>query len=297
MSDTLLKELKENPKLKDTIRKKDIPFLKRNPAQLIDVLEYTNRYGKEVNEIKPNTYIADLISKLPNNNFGSVKDYNINTIPKGRYHIKGTEITQLTDNNKQYKNKSIINRRFLSKLLDEYCYINNIPYRRYKKKSKNTVNGIDLYCKKEIINGKQYNLLSGIEGEQLIYELLYNIHHNNIKCFYEYRAEINNPEQANEVVVLREFYIKGKIKEQLLVNEYWYSWKFPRYTEEYLYSLLDEINSGKYYKDIYIPVIEDLFKYPLKNTDIRCKPLTDKQFMKAKNEYEQAIFDNYQYAE
>jgi len=296
----------------------------RNEAQLINSIEWINKYGKDANRIKPNTKTANLITRKDDYTFGSVADYNIDTVPKGYYHLKGTEITELNMDNKEYRGKQLMNRRFLSNVLREYCYIMGMQYKKYKKRKDREDIGISKYCIRlyDKSSKKEFDLISGVECEYLIHLIIDEMRNRNLRCFNEYRCRINNPELPKyintqqgkkkisdkylwlEVAVYQEIKNdKGKIiaydelndEQTGLIQKFYRAWLTPKFSWEYLNNLLDEINSGDYWKEIYMPIIYDLFTYPLKNTDTHLKQLTNTDFNKAKSEYESAVFDNLQY--
>jgi len=326
MSEERNNEMKINPDMYDEqiINKRISGDYASNEAQIVNDFEYVNKYGKITVGINPNTRVAKRISQIKHLNFGCIGDLNIDTIPKGLYHLKGTEITALNTDNKEYKDIILLNRRFLSKVLKEYCIIMGIQYRAWNKRKNTDYIGINNFCieYKDKSIKKPIHLISGVEVEQIIHLILDEMRNRNLKCFNEYRCKVNNPELPKyintphckkkisdkylwlEVAVYQEITdSKGKVipydelndEQTGLIQRYYRAWLVPRYSWEYLNGILQELNSGDYFKDIYMPIIYDLYKFPIKNTDIRTKPLTDNTFNKAKTEYEMAIVDNLQY--
>ena len=285
----LEKEMQENPKLKEQfIGEKSIKMNDRNSAQLINTFEFVNRYGKVRSKITGTTKLVNDIIRLPSNNFGSISELNIDTLPQSYLSRAGIEKTTLNQNNKSYKNKDLINRRFASKIVQEIGYINGVRY--YHTKDNNNI--VNMLCRKDKFEGNIHYYINGYEIKELILELINSIRNNNPKCFYEHELEINSPFNIDKVIVLEKDLDTG---EETIVNRYIKVWKYPRFNMEYLFGLLKELNSGKYFMDVDIPIIYDLYKYPIRCTDINTKPLTDTQHNKNKDDYDisKYLWDDY----
>lgn len=278
-------------------------FEARNEAQIFRAFEYVNRFGRMQYGIKPSTKTAFNISNLPVNNFGCIMDLNIDTIPTG-VMLKGTEIMEINQEGKECMGKSLINRRFLSLILLEWSYIYGTKYYPWKGKAKRGDSGMEIWCKRfKIKSTHKYtkDMISGIEGEQLLLQIIEQTRDKNPRTMYEYRERVNRFEKANEIAVLQITYRmegKNQVKEsESIINEMYFAWDFPRYSVEYLYGLINELNSGHYFKECYVPIIYNLWDYPIKNTDVHIKPMSEEEFEQARNEYEQAVVENLQYGD
>jgi len=45
-------------------------------------------------------------------------------------------------------------------------------------------------------------------------------------------------------------------------------WATPKYNPNYIISIIKELQSGKYYIDLPVPIINNLYKYPIRCTDM-----------------------------
>lgn len=263
----LRQEIKRNP----TLREEQLVFDNGreypdnfNSAQRVTPFDFYNKYGKIVCRIKGATQTGYLISLLPDNNFGSIADHSIDTVPKALVRIKGTEITYLSNDNLRYANKHLLSRRFVSKVLSYWCYLNGIKYSAKDRKN----SGIEMWCLKMKYQGSKHitYLLSGIEVKELIKDIIKETRNHNPKAFYEYEVVVDNPYEPNiDGVIVLAVNKNGKL--ELVNNLYLVRWKFPKYSVDYLKRLLNELDSGNYFLDIYVPIIHNLWKYPIKCTD------------------------------
>jgi len=106
-----------NIEMEQVVFKLPIPLDRYNEAQKLNPIEFTTKYGKIGNDIKGNTRTGRNIMRKKDNNFGSISEYNIDTLPKSFLHLKGIEKTELRQDSKTYNDIDIISRRFLSKIL------------------------------------------------------------------------------------------------------------------------------------------------------------------------------------
>jgi hypothetical protein len=312
-------ELRENPSLKNQIRGKNLFGLieDRNEAQKINTYDFTDKWGRKGNSLDGCVKVNSNIIKLPSNNFGSLASYYIDTLPIGIKFMKGQEITFISQRDRICKGRAILNRRALSRMVATWGYLNGIRYYKGKSNTPRHDTAIGLCCVRQKINGKEYDLISGIEATHIIKDIKRHIREGNPKCFYEYRLEVNQSSEADEIVVLtinrtpefKEKYqdkkgnwrwklVNSKVinaSEKVKYNKYW---RFPRYSVEYLNGLLEELHNGDYFVNLYVPVIYNLYKYPIKCTGIREVSYAKyKDVIKARNEYEQAVIDNLQYGD
>ena len=84
--------------------------------------------------------------------------------------------------------------------------------------------------------------------------------------------------------VLQEIKKRIYIDEQSRVKEY--IWSYPKYPVEYLLKVLEQLQSGKYFIDILIPLVYNLWKYPLECKDTHLKPMTDRKHEKNIDDYD-----------
>jgi len=239
-NEKLRQEIANNPILNkyiDTTIK--IPFDDLNSAQSFTPIQYVNKYGKEVSEIRAKTRISYNISKLPANHFGSVYDYSIDTLPKYFVRVKGTEITFISNENFRWQNKFLLNRRFASKILSFWAYLHDIRY----KPSEGKESAIDMWCIpiKHLGSKKVIHLISIKEVRELLKDIINEIRNHNPKAYYEYEIEVNEPQKSD--IIVGEETPDGNIK--LVKNKYIRRWSFPKYNVNYLLKLLDILNSGE----------------------------------------------------
>jgi len=255
-----MKYLKQEIETDDSIWDTQVTFRpeieldRRNEAQNISNIEFVNKYGKIVTEIRAKTKISRNISNLPTNNFGSIIDYySIDTAPKYFIRVKGTEITYITNEHKRWHNRFLLNRRFASKVLSFWAYLNNIRY----KPSEGKESAIDIWCIPIRFNGsnKVIHLISIVEVKALIRDIIKEIRNHNPKAYYEFKLKVDKP---------KAYKYSKKVSEN---GENYIIWRFPKYSVEYLLKLLDILNSGEIL-DVYVPIVYDLYKYPIRCTDM-----------------------------
>lgn len=236
-----------------------------NSAQRLTPFEFHNQYGKRICKVKCSTQTGYLISQLPDNNFGSIADYSIDTFPKALIRTKGTEITWISNDYLRWHNKHLLSRRFVSKVLSYWSYLHEI---RYSLKEGGE-SAIDIWCLKVKYQGSKRitYLLSGIEVKELIKDIIRETRNHNPRAFYEYSVIVDSPskKKSDGVIVLA----KNKNgKFEIVNNLYITTWKFPKYSIRYLRSVLNELDSGNYLLDVYVPIIHNLSKYPIRCTDV-----------------------------
>ena len=267
------KELKKNPSLKKELKKRAIDLDLLNEAQVINQYFYYDKYGKLRVKVYGNTYLAFNIAKRKPRHFGSISEYNIEVLPKSYLHHLGIEKIQLKQDSSSYRGVDLISRRFASRVIKEWARLKGIRY--YSKKRKD--HALNLVCEKNLIyNDMPYKddvyTITGEDLILLILEIIEEIRDGNPKAFYIDRALVNNPRDADEIVVLKQCIYKDENNkyhiEQDDTVEYYKTWKTPIFNMEYLFGILKELESGKYFLDVPIIVIKDLYKYPIRCTDI-----------------------------
>lgn len=157
------------------------------------------------------------------------------------------------------------------------------------------------------VKTKTYKMLSGNEAISMLRDFLYLMRNKtvthiiknlnkNIISHQLYQA-INNILTDDLYDKREKNLIIKAIKDKLY---YTYSsvdvaWAFPKYPPEYIIGLLKEIQSRNYYSDMYVPIIYNLIKYPIKCKDTQIRPMTDIQHEKNKDDYDigQYIWEDY----
>jgi len=274
-----------------------------NEAQKINVSEWISRYGKETNAILGNTKKGRIITRLPQHNFGSITEYNIDTLPNSYLSRNGIEKFEITQDNKMYRGKDIMSRRFNSKILSCWCYALGIKYKK----------GIELWCKDIKIrldktgNNKSIKMLSGKEVIPMIKDIIFLTRYNKLEEIAKYSDKgIISPELHDLLYELLydstlsyedKQEIFNNIKDKLYINHQIRDkvWTYPKYSIEYLIGLIKQIQSGEFFDELYIPVIYQLKKYPLECKDTHLKPMTPEQHIKTYDDYDLSQYyeDNY----
>jgi len=263
----------------ESIKIDNIPYLQnRNTAQRLNVINYRDRWGRDRSRETGIFRITDSISQLKTINFGAIQEYDIDTYPKSLIRCKGTEITYLS--NKRYRAKKqgvlVLNRRFLSKILSFWCYLVDIPYIRKEHR----ISGVRLWCipdkaipilkkTKDKSKEKTY-FITGEIGIILLRDILWlirNVDNKKLKI-KAYEGKISKHLYN---LLQKKHTTLSEIKDRLY---YVYqlgdkAWAFPKISPEYILRLLNELNSGRYYLDVIVPIIKDLHKYPIVCSDIR----------------------------
>ena len=299
------KELKVNPSLNKQVYG-TIPLEKRNDAQNLNIYDYTDKYGNQRNILYGKTRIGRAIARIEPINFGSLACYWVDTLPTGVKYMKGQEKMVINQTHHYCRGRAILNRRALSRMLATWSYLYDMRYWKGKSDVAEYNTAVGQWCVQDTINGRDYDLISGIEAIEIIRDIIRAVRNGVDNTFYEFRCQVNNPEEADEVVVLtKNLNEDRKVINTSLKQKYYKMWRFPKYSIDYLKSLIDELNSGNYYLDVYVPIIHDLHTYPIKCTDTHEKKykltedeegnLLDSEFKKAKTEYEESVLRNLQY--
>jgi len=272
----------------------------------INTYNSTNRWGKVVPVLKGNTRTASRIIQLKVHNFGSISDYDIDTMPHSIVKMKGQETYTLRNDSKQNENKETISRRFAGKVLSHWCYALGIRYNAHKQEKC----GIEEWCDNDTHKGQP--LISGDNLKEIIGDIIYLTRKNSPHKMYQhissgkcsthlyniirYRISKERKRQleAGGDFTTKEYlpYLFNQIKNRLYYDYSIgrFAWAYPKYSIEYLLGLRDILNSGGYYMDIAIPVVKELYKYPLKNSDVHIKPLSNEEHSQAKDDYDLVIY-------
>ena len=302
------KELIHTPQLYNEIYNRGKSLRTLNQADIMNTYDVVNRYGRLKPILKANTRTGYNISRTSMHNFGSIGDYDIDTIPLSHIKCKGTEITYMSYETKQTKNKQLISRRFLSKVLSTWCYVVGIKYKIDITKE-NELSGIKIWGKKipndtGIYTGKN-NMLSGNDIVLILKDLIYLTRHKDLKNIQD---DIIKSQVSTELYNVIKYKVRKEKKSMInVVNEmkhklyYDYQipetdiiWTYPKYPIEYLIGLIKELQSGKYLTELLYPAINNLYQYPIKCKDTFVKPMTDKEHEKNADDYDtsQYYIDN-----
>jgi len=283
-------------------RGKNVSLDTYNQAQRINVYERVNRWGKVTPILKGNTFIGSNIAELPQHNFGSIGEYIVDTLPNSFICVKGVEKTEVISERTTYNGQQIISRRFICNLISTWGYITELQYK----------NALKMWAKditQRICNDKykDYKMVSGKEALQIIKDMLYLIRNNSFENIIDNMGKGIISEQLYSVInsILTDTTLTKqeqqdrimRIKEKLYYNYSVvdYAWAFPKYNTEYLISIIKQLQSGEYLTDMYIPIINNLKKYPIKCKDTHLKPMTDIQHKKNRDDYDigQYIWEDY----
>jgi len=294
-------ELVKNPDLaKFELYFSGLPYQKQSLAQKLNTYEWTNQFGKIVNEQTGSTRTGRIISRLPQHNFGSIIDYSIDTLPLSHIRCKGTEITYVTNKYLQHKNIHLLSRLFASNVLSFWCYVLDIYYLPNEKH----LSGINIWSTPLKMRHRALNEFQDttffVTGEQLklmLYDFIFLIRSKSTtklpdliqrgqasEQLYNTLDTLRRQRKCGMDTILLE--IKDRLYYDMTTKEYQNIWGYPKLHVSYLYSLISELRSGKYYLDILIPLIKDMKHYPIICKDTHVKPLTHEQHQQNKDDYD-----------
>jgi len=281
---------------------KNISINNYTVAQRLNTYEQTNRYGKVVPILMGNTKTGYQISKLPQHNFGSIGEYKVDTLPNSFITVKGVEKTEVISEMTTHNGQQIISRRFICNLISTWGYITGLQYK----------NALKMWAKdisQRIYNGryKEYKMVSGEQAVSIIKDMLFLIRNKSFDNIIENLGRGIISEQLYSVInsILTDTTLdKKQIQQKVMAikNKLYYSydkngyaWAFPKYNVEYLIGLIKQLQSGQYYNEMFVPVINNLKKYPIKCKDTHLKPMTDEQHIKNRDDYDigQYIWEDY----
>lgn len=280
----------KNPKIKSNIHKYSEMnhHNPKNEAQLIQAYSYYNVYGKLVCGVTGNLITTKNIANRKHLNFGSLGNYDIDTIPQTYGKVKGTEITWLSSDNHQFAGKQMLSRKTVSNILLYWSYISGIPYYRDKG---NVATGIELWSTR--VNN-QY-LITGENIKPIIKDLIF-LYRNDLDRWSKKVDNAEISQQLANVVMARRYTTNRRIldilqemkkKMSLVYNIEGIAWNTPKYSVEYLRYLLKELDSGNYILDIVVPLIIHPRKYPIRCTSLSSnKPKTDREHKKCRDDYD-----------
>ena len=283
-----------------------MPYDAYNEAQRINVYNFTTKYGKQYTKIIGNVRLVRNIIDAKVNHFGSIADYELpDTFPLSYVKCKGTEIIEIQDAPKKaYRRKGVlISRRFLSKVLQTWAYMTGIRY--YSEKRKDTA--VYLWCQKLKVRTSNkisiIDVLTGNDTIAMIKDMLFIIRNKpsvNLKSYVSRAISENlyNLMMAQALSKKTKFEnIIQQMKDRMyhVYQIYDYTWNYPKYNPEYLTGVLNELNSGNYILNAPIPIIHDLYKYPIECKDTHLKPMTNEEHEQNKDDYDltQYVFERY----
>jgi hypothetical protein len=286
-------ELMEN----EIINRKQKSLETYNQSEIMNVTKVKNRYGKERSIVIANTKIGRHISENKIWNFGSIGDYNVDSVPKSKVTCKGTDITTINVYDKQNRNnKQLISRRFCSKVLNFWSNMVDIPYSSKDTEKATAITlwgtpieyqGINEVCVQYFINGE-----TAIKMLKDILFVLHNKPYNPDKISEQLDYIITKRMNSRKIKRKADTII-GDMKERI---HYTYQsnsivWGYPKVSPNYIVKLIDSLKSGEfghilreYDIQIMVPLISNLRRYPLKCTEYH-KPKDNEQHKEQKDDY------------
>lgn len=264
----------------------------------INVLPIISRYGKETTLITPNNRISFYISRQNQINFGCIQDFEIDTIPLSMFRGKGMEKFALYEQEKQNrKGQFFISRRFVSKLISFWGYMMDIQYVRMDDQDTHTT-AISIWGNAEKFYGLDNKKMQQYFGYgdiciPIIKDILFMIRNKPFK------EDSVSPQFLQVIAMKKKAY--QTIKQKFNLGEYlseikkrlYYdyqlnsdAWATPKLNPEYLIGLLNELQSNKYVLTQQVPLIYDLWNFPIKCTDMNLKPMTNEQHEANKDDYD-----------
>lgn len=310
------------------------PTDRYNTAQRLNVYEIVTRYGKVSPRVTGNTRIGESINQLPIHTFGSIGQYIIDTLPNSFMSRNAVEKTEIRTDNLKFRKQQIVNRRFICNVLSTWGYIMGISYKNTIKMWAKDIDytlpkkHYAVIDKKVKENGyiKTYKVyvpertdkelhkttkcLSGQEVLLMIRDIIFLIRNSNLKDMEKdlvdnatisahlgnriydiiHDKTLDKNQKEKKIKAIKDkVYITYQSDTQDLI------WTFPKYNVQYLIGLIKELQSGDYLMDIYVPVINNLKKYPIECKDTHLKPMNDEQHNKNKDDYDisQYIWEDY----
>lgn len=284
-------EIKKYPELKSDIFTQTINFEKPldelKQSQRLNTFDSINRFGKQVIRVVGITKTGARIMRNKHFSFGSIDDYDIDTLPIHAIRGKGQEITYLSQFSKSDGERVLISRRFMSRIISEWSHIVGLNYG-----GKSKVTGIKLWGIQLPQYSKTTYLLTGNDCKQALKDMLLIMRNDAISTLDKLKGKASPQlyrvikarlsEKGSSISSIIED-MQDRLYEDYNIGRK--AWSYPRIPSEYITKCIKLIDSGKYITDIYIPMIHNLRLYPLRNTDIKLKPMSDKDFEDSKKYY------------
>jgi len=285
-----LEEIREFPELKSDIISSvadiNADYDKLSGSQRINVFDVGNRWGKTDVKLYGITRTGGRIYGHKVINFGSIDDYDIDTMPIHAIRSSGQEITYLTQLNKNDGKRLLISRRFASNILSYWANIIGIRYTPHKGEK----------CAIEIwgrnVEGFTNTVITGDDIVLILKDLLYIIRHDTIhkgslskplRDIIEWKAK---NEKTSEISVLND--MKKRIYWDFQIGRF--GWAYPKMHPDYIKGLIHLLNKKDYIMDLAIPLIYDRYTYPIRCTGTHVRPLTDEQHDKNSEDYDIAKY-------
>lgn len=289
--------------INEIINKKNKTLETLNQAEMMNVFSVYNKFGKTKNIVIANTKIGRHITENKIWNFGSIGDFNVDSVPRSKVTCKGTEITTVNTYDKENrKNKQLISRRFCSKVLMCWAKMVDMPYSSKDVDKPTTMSlwgtpieykGLEGNCYQYFINGETIvkvlkDILYIIRGRPYT-ETNYS---NQLQWVIERRLKLRkrNPNEITNDMKNRLYYT---YQSNTLV------WGYPKVSPEYILGLIRHLETGEfgrllkeYDTQIMVPLISNMIKYPLKCTEYH-KPKDNADHKKQTDDYaiDQYIFE------
>jgi len=212
----------------------------------------------------------------------------------------------------------------MSKVLSTWCYMMGIRYAEtiytqdkkdkngkwiIKSKRKITQQVRDMWCKRAEyvdVNGKKRvtYLLSGNDTKMMIKDMLFMIKDKNPDKMYNLLKSGNLSMQLYNYLSERALTDKEKFIQQIAFikdrlyydfqanNKAWNTIK-PIFNPDYLIGILNELDTSDFILDMGLPVVNDLYKYPLECKDTQVKPMSDEKHISNLGDYDmtQYVFE------
>lgn len=284
---------------------KNLPSMQsRNQAQLLNVFSSYNRFGKMRTEVVGSTYTGNLANRRIVKNFGSLNDYELSSMALRQSHLKGTEITRVSNERLYSRGKTLLRRGFISSLCSYWCYIMDIPYYRYDTK-KNFLSGVKMWG--ITTSDGRDNLVTDLKGNPIYFydgnnavdmvkDLVFIMRNKKLTRIHELVNSDKISNQLYEVVRTRFTTTKSSYADIIqdfksrLFNDfksYNLAWSYSRILPEYLIdSVLKPLTSGEFILDLLVPAIINTRKYPIKCLDTHLHPMTSNRHNINKDDYD-----------
>jgi len=271
----------------------------KNQTESINTYDFVDRWGKVRNVVFGNTRLGHNISREKVLNWGSVGDFDIDTIPLSYIKAKGTEVTYISYESKQVKNKQLINRRFLCNVLSTWGYLLGI---QYTSTDKYKMTGIKIWCrgieyeftdtsgnKTELKRG-EHSHINPADVTLMMKDILYIMRGKKFKYIKDEMINGNvSPNLYNTIFTLAKkektsmedilqeckerFYKEHRVIDYN-TGQVDFIWNYTKWCPEMITGYIRELNSGKYFTDILYPIIKNMHyksPYPIKCTDTHLK--------------------------
>ena len=258
-------------------------------SQRLNVFSSMNGFGKYTHRVVGITRTGAKIEKHNIWTFGSPDDYNIDTIPLHAIRGKGQEITHISQVSEYGRNRVMLSRRYLSRIINTWSDMVDIRYSYGEGK----VKAMEMWGIKLPQYSKSTILINGHSAKSAIKDILFIIRNSKVSTLRQLKEKVS--EQLYIIVRERlkeEGATLSNILNDMKDNIYWdfslsqFAWAYPKIQVDYLIAQLRLLNDKQYTMDLYVPMIHNLYKYPLRCTDIKLKPMTEEQHSNNLGDYD-----------